>query len=124
MSPVHDVIVITDPRATTPLHGANVDRDMFPNLGSQSDLEIRRFTREPAILRLCAKTGVWKDPAIRPDTRTTEEGDMSRDSDSRPELDLGPDIREGPDDCVGRQNRSVFDTCGRVNVGQRLSSFR
>ena len=124
MSPIHDVVVVTDSRTAAPGHGADMDRDVFPNLRTQSDLEIRRFTREASILRLCAEASVWEDSTIRPDTRASEKRDMGRDNDSRPKLDLRPDKCEGSDSGVGRQNRSVFDTGSRMNVGQRLSSFR
>ena len=65
-----------------------------------------------------------EDSAIRADTRTAEKSDVSSDADSRSQLDLASDESEGPDTHVGRKNRSVFDTCGRMDVGQGFSSFR
>ena len=65
-----------------------------------------------------------KDPTIRTDIRPTQKRDMGTDFDARPEFYLTPYECEGTDDHAIGQNRSVFDACGRVDVGQGLSPFR
>jgi hypothetical protein len=90
MCTIHDVVIIADSRTAAPGDRANMNRDVFPNLRSESDLEIRRLTRETAILGFCAKAGVRKDPTIRPDTRASKQCDMGRDGTRGPSSTSGP----------------------------------
>ncbi len=101
-----------------------MNRDLFPDLCPFTDLEAGRLAVEGAILWFGAEARVRKDSTIRADIRPTKKGDMSSDFDARPKLYLASYERERTDHHVRRQNRSVFDACGRMHVGQGLSPFR
>jgi len=124
MRAIHEVVVVTNPSAASPERGTHMDRDLFSDLRPLTDFETGRFAVECPVLRLGAEARVRKDSTIRTDMRPTQERDMRTHFDAWPELHLATDECERADDDVIGQNRSVFDACGRMDVGQGLSPFR
>ena len=124
MRAVHDVIVITNTRAAPTKRGSNMNRDLFANLCPFTNLEARRLTVKSPVLGLCPEACVRKDSTIRADLRPTQKRDMSADFDTRPEFHLTSNEREWTDHDASGQHRSVFDACGRMDVGQGFSPFR
>jgi hypothetical protein len=95
-----------------------MNRDLFSNLGSHTDLETGRLAIKGSVLWLRPKASVREDSTIRPDIRLPEKRDMRTDFNSRPERHLATYEGEGPHHHIGGQDRSVFDTRGRVDLGQ------
>jgi hypothetical protein len=124
MGTIHHIIVVSDSRAAAAASRADVNRDVLSDLCSQTDLETGRLAVEGSVLGFGPKARVREDSAIRPDMRATEKRDVRAHFDPRPEFDLASDEGEGPDHHIGGQNRSVFDTCGRVDRGQELNPYR
>jgi hypothetical protein len=89
-----------------------------------TDLETGRFAIEGPVLWLGPEARIWKDSTIRTDSRPSEQSDMRSDFDTRPKFHIAPYERKRTDHHISSQNRSVFDACGRMNVGQGLSPFR
>jgi len=124
MSAIHDVVVVADTRATPTGRRTHVDRDLFSNLCPLTDLETGRFAVEGPVLWFGPEARIGKDPTIRTDSRPSEQGDMRSDFDTRPEFHIASYERKRTDHHISSQHRSVFDACGRMNVGQGLSPFR
>jgi hypothetical protein len=124
MSAIHEIVVVTDTRAAPAECGAHVDRDLFSNLCPFTDFETRRFAIEGPVLWLGPEARIREDPTIRTDRRSTDQRDMCSDFDPRPEFYVATYEGERTDHDVRGQNRSVFDACGRMDVGQGLSPFR
>ena len=124
MRAIHEVVVVADPSTAPSERSTHMDGDLFTNLCPLPNLEAGRFTIEGSILRLGTKARVRKNPTIRSDIRPTQKRDMRAHFDARPELHFATDEREGADDHVIGQNRSVFDAGGRMDIGQGLSPFR
>jgi hypothetical protein len=124
MRAIHEVIVITDTRAAPTERGPDMNRDVFSNLSPYTNLETGRLTIKCPVLRLGPQACVWKDSTIRADIRPTEKRDMGSDFDSRPKFHVASNERKRTDHDASGQNRSVFDACGRVDVGQGFSPFR
>jgi hypothetical protein len=124
MSAIHEIVVVTDTRAAPAECGAHVDRDLFSNLCPFTDFETRRFAIEGPVLWLGPEARIREDPTIRTDRRSTDQRDVCSDFDPRPEFYVATYEGERTDHDVRGQNRSVFDACGRMDVGQGLSPFR
>jgi hypothetical protein len=121
---VHQVVIVSNTRTAATAGGSDVNRDLFPDLGSFTDFEAGGLAIKRAILWLCAKARMREDSTIRSDGRPTEKCDMGTDFDSRPELHLTSYKGEGTHHHIGGQDRSVFDARGRVDIRQGLSPFR
>lgn len=124
MRAVHDVIVVTDSRTTAPTLCTHVDRDLFPNLCSLTNLEPGRLTAEGLVLWFGSQACVGEDSTIRANLRSTEQRDVGTDLDSTSEFDLAPNEGKRTDLHSIGKDRSAFDACGRMDIGQRLSPFR
>ena len=101
-----------------------MNRDLFANLCPFTNLETGRLTIKSPVLGLGPETRVREDSTIRADIRPTEKRHMGTDFDTRPELHLASNERKRTDHDIGGQHRSVFDACGRMDVGQGFSPFR
>ena len=121
---VHQVVVVSDTRTAASPGRADVNRDVFPNLGSLTDFEAGGLAVEPSILGLRPKAGMREDSTIRSDSRPAEKRGMRTDFDSRTDLHLASYKGEGTHHDIGRQDRSVFDAGRRVDIQQGLSPFR
>jgi hypothetical protein len=124
MRAVHEIVVIADTRAAPATRGTHMDRDLFSNLCPYTNLETGRFAVEGPVLWFGPEARVRKDSTIGPDIRPTKKGDVGADFDPKPEFDLASYERERTDHHTVGENRSVFDACGWMDVGQGLSPFR
>lgn len=124
MRAVHDIVVIADSCTSAALRGPDMDRDLFPNLGTRANLEARRFAVKGPILRFGTEAGMRKDSAILRDEGAAQKRHMRPNFDAAAKLHFASDEGERADHHIRSQNRSVFDACRRMDRGQGISPFR